>query len=161
MPTVRQIYGQRALEIVRRHCPCVSCLERKWKFVGGEQRGVDLQCIGCGRFAESKGQFLGTRLSLGVPNDIPGASYRVWLQQLFQGHNVDLYFTRWTNDGNFVVRGIRAELRPPEFMLPRAILTGPRAGYVLLKIRLSLLDPGIFPILAQHQEPAKRVRLLA
>jgi hypothetical protein len=149
MRTLRQENGAVALEIVRRHCRCRQCQERRWRVVRGDQDGVDLQCRFCGRFVEVKGVFCGNRLRSWPRKRIPSGSCAVRERQHLQGYKVDLYVTLWDQAGGYIVRAVVAESQPAGFIVPRPILTGARAGYVLSDFVLSLLPRKSFPIIAE------------
>jgi hypothetical protein len=150
MRTPRQSNGDVAVDIVRRHCNCSSCGQKRWKLVGREQHGVDLQCTACGRLAESKGIFCGERIRFLPRPVIPGGSFAVRERQRQQHHRVDLYVTLWDRHLNFVVRAIPAERQPPGLVTARRIQTGTRAGYQISEIHLGALPKADFPVIAEH-----------
>jgi hypothetical protein len=152
MTTKRQRNGQHAVDIVRRHAPCISCRHRSWKPVRREQHGVDLQCRACGRLAESKGLLCDGAIRDKIPRVIPGGSFAVRMRQRSQGHRVDLYVTIWCENNDFVVRAIAAEDQPGDLIRPRFIRSGSRAGHIVSDICLWNLGPDIFPVLAKHKK---------
>jgi hypothetical protein len=158
MRTTRQKNGDLALEIVRRHSGCRHCQNLRWKVIRREQDGVDLQCRSCGRLAEVKGVFCGTRVRSRPRPSIPSGSIAVRQRQRQQCYAVDLYLVSWDEAGRFVVRAVAAEEQPEDFITARPILTGPRAGYVISDIRLASVPRKAFPILAEGLHPIRRMR---
>ena len=161
MKTGRQKHGNVAAEIVRRHCPCMKCGKRKWKWVGREQEGIDLQCRSCGRFAQSKGKHRTRHPTVNGLTTIPGGSHAVRERTVLQGYSIDLYVTVWNRSHEFIVCGVAAEEQPATLFKPRTVLTGTRAGYVLSDIILSTLPEGALRILAARIIPDAPKRLAA
>jgi hypothetical protein len=150
VPTVRQMNGHIAVQIICTHCKCPSCNHKKWKVVGRELQGIDLQCRHCGRFAEAKSARFAKHPASKPKPKIPGGSHAGHERQRAQGHNVDLLYTHWVTPRHFRVWGVVAEDQPKNLFEPRKILSGSRANYIVLNIRLSVLEVAKFRVIAER-----------
>lgn len=81
--------------------------------------------------------------------------YDTWVGRQLQNYDTDHYAVLWDRQRRYLIRALAAEHQPDGFVVPRAVLTGPRAGYVLSAIRFSLAPLKVFPIVAEGTAQVK------